>query len=40
MPETIKKENELNTALIYITNKFKNVLSFKYNEFIYNRLDV
>ena len=33
-------ENELNTALIYITNRFKNISTFDKNGFIYNKLEV
>jgi hypothetical protein len=36
----LKTEKELSTALIYITNKFKNVLTLQNNGFIYNKLEV
>jgi len=40
LPELIKEENELNSALIYISNRFKNILSFEKNNYIYNKLEV
>lgn len=40
LPDLLKKEKELSTALIYISNKFKNVLTVQYDGFIYNKLNV
>jgi hypothetical protein len=40
LTENLKIENEIFSGILYVTNRFKNICSFLYGNFIYNKISV